>query len=159
MTDARWLDIEDDLASSTKHFRNAIAIYQEGLAADDSLPAYKGRMAFMQAMQAGYTSMETAFERLLEVLGETKPTGSRDYHAQLVRRVARAIPDERPAIVEGDLVKAIDEARRFRHVARRGYDDFEAPRAAPAIDAAKIIVEGLEPAIAAFRAKIAARRP
>ena len=45
MTDARWLDIEDDLASSTKHFRNAIAIYQEGLAADDSLPAYKGRMS------------------------------------------------------------------------------------------------------------------
>jgi hypothetical protein len=149
MIDARWLDIEDDLASSTKHFRNAIAIYQEGLAADDSLPAYKGRMAFMQAMQAGYTSMETAFERMLEVLGETKPTGSRDYHAQLVR-VARAIPDERPAIVEGDLVRAIDEARRFRHVAGRGYDDFEAPRAAPPIDAAKIIVEALEPAIATF---------
>ena len=31
MTNARWLDIEDDVASSTKYFRKAIAIYQEAL--------------------------------------------------------------------------------------------------------------------------------
>ena len=47
MSDARWLDIEDDVASAVRHFRNAIALYAEGLSDDDDLDAYKGRMAFM----------------------------------------------------------------------------------------------------------------
>ena len=154
MSDARWLDIDDDLASAVRHFRNAIALHAEGLSADDDLQAYKGRMAFVQAMQAGYSSLEQALERILETIGEEHPTSGRDYHAQLIRRVAREIPGERPPLVKGELASALDEARRFRHVARKGYDDFEAPKASPAIAAAKIIVENIVDAIATFRAKI-----
>jgi hypothetical protein len=154
MSDARWLDVQDDVASAIRHFGNAIAIHAEGLSGDVNLQAYKGRMAFMQAMQAGYSSLETALERIFEIIGEQRPTTGRDYHAQLIRRAAREIPGERPAIIEGDLVAALDEARRFRHVARRGYDDFEPPRAAPSVTAAKIIVERIGDAVAAFKAKI-----
>ena len=112
----------------------------------------------MQAMQAGYTSLEGAFERILEVLGEEKPTARHDYHAQLVRRIGRDIAGDRPAIVDGDLLNAVDEARKFRHVARRSYDDFDVAKATPAIAAAKAISEGLTQAIANFRAAIERQR-
>ncbi len=154
MSDARWLDIEDSVSSAVRHFGNAIAIYSEGLSDDEDLGAYKGRMALLQAMQAGYSSLELALERILETIGEELPSASRNYHAQLVRRVARAVPGERPALVEGELAAALDEARRFRHVARRAYDDFESPRAAPAVDAAKRIVADISGAVAVFKARI-----
>ena len=51
-----------------------------------------------------------------------------------------------------NLAPALDEARRFRHVARRAYDDFEAPRATPAVEAAKLIVARIGDAVAAFKA-------
>jgi len=134
MSDARWLEVEDDIASAARHFCNAAALYDEGLSLEDDLASYKGRMAFLQAMQAGNTSLEGAFERILEILGEEKPTAGHDYHAQLVRRVGRAIADDRPAIVAGDLLGAVDEARRFRHVARKSYDDFDVAKAAGRFD-------------------------
>lgn len=154
MSDARWLEIDDDLASAVRHFRNAVAIRENGLSPGDDLPSYIARMAFMQAMQAGYTSLEGAFERILEVLGEEKPTARYDYHAQLVRRVGRNIVGDRPPILEGDLLNAVDEARKFRHVVRRSYDDFDVAKATPAIAAAKAISVGIVEAIANFRAKI-----
>ncbi|MGO9742072.1 MAG: hypothetical protein ACLPN5_11265 [Roseiarcus sp.] len=154
MSDARWLEVEDDVASAVRHFRNGSALYDEGLSVADDLASYKGRMAFLQAMQAAYTSLEGAFERILEILGEDKPTAGRDYHAQLVRRVGRAIPNDRPAIVTGDLLRAVDEARRFRHVARKSYDDFDVSKTAPAIAAARMLSQRLGGAIEAFRTKI-----
>lgn len=154
MTDARWLEVHDDIDSAVRHFRNAVAIETQGLSAADDLPAYIGRMAFLQAMQAGYTSLEGALERILEILGEEKPASVHDYHAQLVRRVGRPIEDDRPAILEGALLAAVDEARRFRHVARKSYDDFDVSKAASAIRAAKTIAAGLAGAIEVFRGRI-----
>jgi hypothetical protein len=154
MNDARWLDVQDDLASAIQHFGNAVAIHAEGLSSDVDLRAYKGRMAFMQAMQAGYSSLETALERIFEINGEQRPTSGRAYHAQLIRRAAREIPGERPAVISGDLVAALHEARQFRQVARRGYDDFEPSRAGPSVMAARIIVERIGDAFAAFKAKV-----
>jgi hypothetical protein len=154
MSDARWLEIDDDLASAVKHFKNAVAIGENGLSPGDDLPSHTGRMDFMQAMQAGSTSLEGAFERILEVLGEETPTARYDYRAQLVRRIGRNIAGDRPAILEGDLLNAVDEAPKFRHVARRSYDDFDVAKATPAIAAAKAISAGIVEAIANFRAKI-----
>ncbi|RBP09242.1 hypothetical protein DFR50_12279 [Roseiarcus fermentans] len=151
MTDARWLEVDDDIESSAKHFRNAAALFDEGLSAADDLPSYKGRMAFMQAMQAGYTSLEGSFERILEILGEEKPTSGGDYHAQVVRRIGRAIRDDRPAILTGTLLHAVDEARRFRHVVRKGYDDFDLAKIGAAVDAARMISTGIQDAIKRFR--------
>ena len=93
MSDARWLEVDDDIQSSTKHFGNAVAIFDEGVSSGDDLPSYKARMAFMQAMQTGYTSLEGAFERILEILGEEKPTSGVDYHAQIIRHIGRSSGD------------------------------------------------------------------
>jgi hypothetical protein len=154
VTDARWLEVQDDVSSAVKHFRNAVAIEAQGLSGADDLPSYVGRMAFLQAMQAGYTSLEAVFERILEILGEEKPTSGHDYHAQLVRRVGRPIPDDRPAILDGDLLAAVDETRRFRHVARKSYDEFDVSKAAAAIRAAQTIAVRLDGAILIFRGKV-----
>jgi hypothetical protein len=110
-------------------------------------------MALMQSMQAGYTSLESAFERILEMIGEEKPAGA-NYHADLLRRVSRDIPDSRPAIIDGELAEAADEARRFRHVARKSYDGFHVEGAASAVKAAALIRDRVAMAIGVFRSKI-----
>ena len=43
MSDARWLEIDDDVASAIKHFKNAVAIRENGLSPGDDLPSYTGR--------------------------------------------------------------------------------------------------------------------
>jgi len=153
MSDARWFDVEDDLASAIKHFGLSVRIFKEGVPPGDDLPAYKSRMALMQSMQSAYTSMERAYERILEILGEEKPTGS-DYHAQLIKRVSRAFPESRPAIIEGALAEAVDETRRFRHVARKGYDGFRVENAGAAIAAADYVRAHIREAIEVFRSAL-----
>ena len=158
MSDARWFDVEDDLTSAIRHFGLSVQIFREGLPPGDDLPAYKSRMALMQSMQSAYTSMERAYERILEILGEEKPTGS-DYHAQLIRRVSRAFPGNRPAIIAGALAEAVDETRRFRHVARKGYDGFRVENAGAAIEAADYVRAHIRAAIETFRASLEAGDP
>ncbi|MGP9819792.1 hypothetical protein ACTZWW_07235 [Salinarimonas sp. NSM] len=151
MSDARWIEIDADVASALTHFGRAVEIFEAGGLDGDDLEAYKSRMALLQAMQAGHTSLEAALERLLVLLGEEKPVSSDSYHADLVRRVSTPIPGARPAILSGPLARAVDETHRFRHVARKAYDGFEVPRAEPAVAAARVVHDGLADAIAAFR--------
>jgi hypothetical protein len=150
MSDARWLDVQDDLASAVEHFRRSVEIFERNGFTGDDLPAYMARMALMQALQSGYTSLEAALERILEILGEEKPTGA-NYHSDLLRRVSREIEGSRPAILSGSLAEAVDEARRFRHVARRAYDSFRLDGAANAIRSASIIRDELPLAIDRFK--------
>ena len=63
MSDARWIEILDDVAWSVEHFSRAVEIDRAGGFEGDHLEAYKARMALMQAMQAGHTSLEAALER------------------------------------------------------------------------------------------------
>lgn len=153
MSDARWLDVEDDLASAITHFSRSVEIFERNGFAGEDLQAYMSRMSLMQAMQSGYTALETALERILEILGEEKPTGS-NYHADLLRRVSREVAGNRPAILSGQLAEAVDEARRFRHVARKGYDSFRLEGAASAIRSAALIRDGIARAIDVFRREV-----
>jgi hypothetical protein len=150
MSDARWLDVDDDLASAVFHFGRSVEIFNAGGFEGEGLSAYKSRMALMQSMQSGYSSLELALERVFEILGEEKPGGP-NYHADLIRRARRDIEGDRPAILPHQLAEAVDEARRFRHVARRTYDDFRPDAAAPALQAAAVIRDQIVDAIAKFR--------
>lgn len=150
MSDARWIEIDEDVASCVRHLGRGVEIFAQGGLAGEDLASYKNRMAFMQAMQAGHTSLESAIERILDLMGEEKPQGG-SYHADLVRRARRAVAGSRPPILGPALADAIDETRRFRHVARRTYDDFAVERAAPAVAAARLVHDEIAGAIATFR--------
>ncbi|MCE7027814.1 hypothetical protein [Jiella avicenniae] len=153
MKDARWLDVADDIRSAAHHFNMAGRLYDAGDLEGNGFDPYRNRMAFLQAMQSGCTSLEGALERILDILSEEKPSGS-SYHADLIRRVAREFPGRRPAIITADLAEAIDETRRFRHVARKNYNNFRVLDAGNAVAAGRRLADRLENEIETFRDRI-----
>ena len=68
MTDARWTEVEDDLASACRHFGNAARLYDQGGFDRDDLAGYMADMALQHAMQSAHTSLEGALLRILEFL-------------------------------------------------------------------------------------------
>ena len=156
MTDARWIEVEDDLASACRHFGNAALLHDEGGFERDDLSGYRASMALQHAMQSAHTSLESALARILEILGEEKPAGS-DWHVTLVRRVSRPVTTsghERPEILGPEIARDVDESRRFRHRATHGYDNFDPSLAAPSVEAARRLATTLLPAVEAFRRKV-----
>ncbi|HSU07000.1 MAG TPA: hypothetical protein VLI93_15655 [Acetobacteraceae bacterium] len=109
-------------------------------------------MAFMHAVMAGHTSLETGLNRVLTLLNEETPSGG-TWHADLIRRVSSATGN-RPPILDAELSRAADRTRRFRHVAARGYDSFDPEEAAPAVGVAELLGNRLPAAIARFHAAI-----
>ena len=63
MSDARWSEIQNAVASTVRHFSGAVAIYPRLATAEDR---YLIEMAFLHAMLAGQTSLEAALLRILE---------------------------------------------------------------------------------------------
>lgn len=116
MTVGRWLEIESDIESSAQHFQLGAQLGEssEPQVSISGVPsAYLQKMAFMHAMQAGYTSLESAFSRILRLFNEERPLGDTG-HLDLMNRLARPAGD-RPVFISRDLLPAVDEARRFRH--------------------------------------------
>jgi hypothetical protein len=103
--------------------------------------------AVQKALQDGYASFEKAAEHVLDLAQEPKPEGRR-WHENLLTMVT-APTARRPALAPG-LSDALDELRRFRHVAVHAYDNFRLERAAPAIDAARQVAAELPGAFEAF---------
>lgn len=149
MSDARWFEVEKDLASAQDHFGNSVDLYRLGGFGGDDLDAYRARMAFMHAMQCGHTSLENALLRILTLLREEPPDGP-EWHADLLARTASPL-GSRPAILPRDLQAAADLTRRFRHVATRSYQNFREDLAKPAVEAASTLAQHLPAAISAFR--------
>lgn len=161
MTDARWIEVEDDVDSACKHFLNAAKLYDEGGFDVAGLPGYKARMALLHSMQSGHTSLEAALKRILDILGEEPPTGDQS-HTDLIRRAARVVTTPshaRPAIFSDDVALDVDESRRFRHRATHNYDNFDPASASPSVEAARRLSASLKLSIAAFRALIDPDKP
>lgn len=150
MSDARWLEIDTAVGSAVRHFAGAEGIFARlSEVGAEEADKYLTEMAFLHAMQAGHTSLESALLRILEMFGEEAPIGAR-WHADLIRRVTRAV-DHRPPVLTGDLALAADETRQFRNVAARAYDDFDRTRAQRAVAAAGRLAAGLAGAMGDFR--------
>ena len=145
-----WDDIAADIASAKRHFGEAGLLFRSHRADPAS---YVTAMAFQHAMQAGYTSFETAMKRLLALLGEPLPVDP-DSHAALLRRLGRAVPGSRPPVLDADLLAHAEALRRFRHVAMHAYDDFAFMRAETPALAAEAVVTTIDAALARFRAAI-----
>jgi ribonuclease HepT-like protein len=156
MTDARWIEVDDDLDSACRHFGNAARLYDEGGFDAGDLAGYRARMALLHAMQSGHASLEGALKRILEILGEEAPAGEQS-HADLVKRVSRAVETPghvRPAVLTPDIALDVDESRRFRHRATHDYDNFDPTLAVPSVEAARRLAVTLKPCIAAFRNQV-----
>lgn len=153
MNDARWSEVAADFAAAAEHFRSAVALYELGGFDAPGLDGYRARMAFMHAMQAAHTALEAGLVRILETIGEERPIGER-WHADLIRRVARDRPGARPAILDPELAAAADESRQFRNRAIRAYDSFKPRLAEPAVEAARLLADGLSTALRQFIATL-----
>lgn len=152
MSDARWTEVDEDMAAAAGHLARSVELFAAGGFAGEELDAYRARMAFMHAMQSGHTSLEAALLRILDLLGEEAPSG-RDWHADLIRRAARSLAG-RPAILAPAVADAANETRRFRHVAMRSYGTFDPSLAQPAVAAAGLLAASLADAAAAFRRQV-----
>ena len=153
MTDARWVEIEIDLENAIGHFEKSIALFELGGFHQAGLQGYQAEMALMHAVQSAHTSLESSLLRILEMLDEERPEG-RNWHADLIRRVARDLPRRRPAILSEELAAAADETRRFRHRATHNYDGFEILDIDPTMIAARKLVQSLRAEIENFKSLI-----
>mgnify|MGYP006293782689 CR=1 FL=1 len=157
MSDARWIEVDADIATAIGHFEKSVALYYKGGFDDPGLSGYQAEMALMHALQSAHTSLEGGLLRILEILGEERPVGS-GWHADLIRRAGTNLPDRRPAILSAAIVKAANQTRRFRHRATHNYDSFEVQETSATIEAAKLLAHGLAAEIAAFRASVDPRK-
>jgi hypothetical protein len=151
MTDARWSEVDDAVASAVRHFSGAVTIYPRLTTTEDR---YFAEMAFLHAMLAGQTSLEAALLRILDLLAETAPTGAPPTgarcHADLIARATHRLGD-RPPILTGEAAAAAGETRRFRSVAAHAYDNFDETRAAKAVESAASLASLLAAEIVRFR--------
>lgn len=153
MSDARWFEVEAHIGAAVRHFLQSVELYRKGGFEASGLDGYRAEMALMHAVQSAHTSLEGGLLRILEMLGEERPTGT-NRHADLIRRVASALSGKRPAILNAHLAAAADETRRFRHRAVHNYDTFQVGEATRTIEAAEILANQLPSAILAFRQTI-----
>lgn len=156
MTDARWIEVDEDLGSASFHFHNAACLADEGGFDEVGLAGYRAQMAFLHAMQSAHTSLEVALKRILEILGEEAPVGGQS-HIDLIRRVSKAVTTPghvRPAILTPEIARDVDESRRFRHRATHDYDNFDPSRSVPSLEAARRLAVNLKPCILAFQNEI-----
>lgn len=153
MMAALWSDVDADIGSALRHFGQAVRLFREERFSGIAPPGYLDEMAFLHAMQSGYTSFEAGMKRVLALIDEELPKGG-DSHAALLGRLHQDLPGSRPAIIDDVLFGAADILRRFRHVAIHAYDHFDRARAALAVQAAETFLAGIEPAIARFRTVI-----
>lgn len=153
MSDARWLDVFDDVADAVLHFGNAQALYATGRFEETGIEGYRDGMALMHALQAGHTSAEAALLRILRILDEEPPTGD-GWHKKLIERLAKTNgrSHARPALLSPELAADLDETRRFRNRAMRSYGGFDARLAAPSLEAARRLCTSLGADIERFKA-------
>ncbi len=153
MSNARWLDVEADLAAAILHFGNAVGLFERGgFDIPDALERYARGYALMHAMQAGHTSAEAAMRRVLDILREERPTGE-DWHKALIARLSRPLTGKyaRPALLSREMATDLYETLGFRHRAMHSYGDFDPSKAKAAIEAAARLKSSLPAAVASFR--------
>ncbi len=155
MSDARWLDVADDVADAALHFSNAPSPHASGRYEAPGIEGYRDGMALMHALQAGHTSAKAAMLRILRILGEAAPTGE-DWNKKLIERLAKANGKShpRPAVLSPQVAADLDETRRFRNRAMRNYGGFDAGRVGPTLEAAHRLTLSLAADVESFRTTV-----
>jgi hypothetical protein len=147
--DPRWTVLTRHRDAAVRDLGLAVRLWdaRDDVAAGGGDAAAMLEKAVQEALQDGYVSFEKAAEHVLDLVQEPKPEGRR-WHENLLTMVT-APTNRRPALAP-TLTDALDELRRFRHVAVHGYDNFQIERAAPAIAAARRAAAELPDAFETF---------
>ena len=152
--DLRWTFLQRDVDGSIADLAAAIDLYALELTESGTEPRLRRQQekAFQKFLQDGYSSVEKALIRVLDLFEEEVPTG-RSWHPDLLAFATMPGPQRaglaRPAFaprLSGDL----ETLRRFRHGAVHGYAGFNVAEAAPAVAAATRVVAALPAATTAF---------
>src|SRR5260370_31708308 len=141
MSDARWFEVEANMDGAIRHFRQSGELCRKGGFDAPGLDGYQAEMALMHALQSAHTSLEAGFLRILEMLGEERPVGE-NWRADLISRVAAALPGRRPAIIRTQLAQPATAARPFTNHATRNYDSFRVQEVSRTIEAAATLASG-----------------
>jgi hypothetical protein len=67
-----------------------------------------------------YCGVERIFRHIAVRVDEDLPGGS-DWHLQLLRRMETSVETVRPAVIDNELARQLDEYLRFRHLFRNIY--------------------------------------
>lgn len=67
-----------------------------------------------------YTGLERTFTHIASGLDQSIPSGP-DWHRELLRQMAVAVPGIRPQVISDENARDLDEFLRFRHVVRHIY--------------------------------------
>lgn len=67
-----------------------------------------------------YNGLESIFTRIAVQVDRNMPEGPH-WHVDLLRRMTRATPGLRPALLDEDLAEELEEFLRFRHLFRHTY--------------------------------------
>ncbi|HWH40957.1 MAG TPA: hypothetical protein VNU21_14035 [Usitatibacter sp.] len=153
MSDDRWIEVRSDFQSAQRHFETAQKLYVRGSGTDDEDQEQVFALAFMHAMQAGYTSLESGMVRIMTMVHEDVPQGEQ-WHADVVRRMSQGIDGKRPALLASSLLPAVNETRKFRHVATHTYDDFNWADARRPVEAARVIAASLADVLREFQQRL-----
>ena len=67
-----------------------------------------------------YTGVEKVFEDIARTVNNTVPSGS-EWHRQLLLQMSTDLDPIRPAVIQPETQRCLDEYRTFRHVVRNVY--------------------------------------
>ncbi|TCZ52913.1 ribonuclease toxin HepT-like protein [Roseicella aquatilis] len=153
--DSRWVLLQADIADAVENLADGAALYREELPEPSTRASLRRReKAFQKFLQDGYSSVERALIRVLELFDGTPPQG-RSWHSDLLRL---AVAWQAPAGASGPvrppfapaLLADLRLLLQFRHVAMHGYSEFDLSLARPAAEAAARVAAALPAAAEEF---------
>ena len=117
--------MRDDLQQLSKRIRREVADlertrdlalrrWQKGLTDED----YLGSVAF--DLHSFYRGVERVFEAVAKSIDRAVPAGEK-WHKMLLDQMTEEISGIRPAVISMETREALDDFRRFRHIARNIY--------------------------------------
>jgi uncharacterized protein YutE (UPF0331/DUF86 family) len=111
-------DIEDEL-DKLAELERVFASVRDKLAADAPVPSPYDRGAIGYLLHSFYNGCENIFRRIAAFFENDLSRGS--WHADLLRRMRLSIDGYRPAVIDEELYRLLEDFRGFRHVFRHAY--------------------------------------
>lgn len=106
--------IQSDLVDLDRTRDLVLRKWQKALTDED----YLGSVAF--DLQSFHQGVERIFEGIAKLIDGAVPSGE-NWHQMLLEQMTEEVPGIRPAVISPETKEAVDDLRRFRHVARNIY--------------------------------------